>query len=82
MNIGRFFIRGIVAYFLGTLVTLVLFGVVVLLTGGKLQPGSFHSGAAAVLMFAPIAWALAFWWLVRVGFPPSAPLPGAEAKQE
>ncbi len=70
MSFGRAIVRLVLACFLGTVVALLLFAAVALVIDGQLQPGSFHSGAAAVLVSAPIFWGIAFWWLARVGFPP------------
>lgn len=57
---ARIFIRAIIAYAVWSLVILGIFAVVALLVDGRRQAGIFHSGAVAVLLLAPAAWALAF----------------------
>ena len=61
MNLAQLLIQAIVAYILGSLATLGTFALVVMLVDGRLQAGSFHSGAASVLLLSPFAWAAAFW---------------------
>jgi hypothetical protein len=70
MKVGRFIIRLIVSYLIGGVATWLLFVVVAWLTGQL--PSGIHSNAAFVLLLLPVAWGTAFWWLARVGFPPSS----------
>jgi hypothetical protein len=70
----------IVAYFLGGSVSLALFAVAALLVDGGMSKG-LHSDAAGVLLSAPLAWGLAYWWLVRVDFPPYPTQPASDAKE-
>lgn len=69
MNLAQLFIQAIFAFVVGSLAALGTFVLVALLVDGRLQAGSFHSGAASVLLLSPFAWAAVFWWLRRIGFP-------------